>query len=77
METGIQQLKFEIRKHHVTPGVKVLDLVMDIDGERIKSQTQHQDSDPAFQKFARDFTKLAKDLSEENTFLGRPKIHEG
>ena len=74
---GIQQLKFEIRKHHVTPGVKVLDLVMDIDGERIKSQTQHQDSDPAFQQFARDFTKLAKDLSGENTFLGRPKIHEG
>jgi len=49
---------------------------MDIDGERIKSQTQHQDSDPAFQKFARDFTKLAKDLSGENTFLGRPKIHD-
>ena len=49
MDTGINQLKFEIRKHHVTPGVKVLDLVMDIDGERIKSQTQHQDSDPAFQ----------------------------
>ena len=73
---GIQQLKFEIRKHHVTPGVKVLDLVMDIDGERIKSQTQHQDSDPAFQKFARDFTKLAKDLSGENTFLGRAGKHD-
>ena len=72
---GIQQLKFEIRKHHVTPGVKVLDLVMDIDGERIKSQTQHQDSDPTFQQFARDFTKLAKDLSEENTFLGRAVKH--
>ena len=70
--SGIQQLKLEIRKHHVTPGVNVLDLVMDIDGERIKSQTQHQDSDPAFQKFARDFTKLAKDLSGENTFLGIP-----
>ena len=76
MDTGINQLKFEIRKHHVTPGVKVLEMVMDIDVERIKSQTQHQDSDPAFQKFARDFTKLAKDLSEENTFLGRPKIHD-
>ena len=72
---GINQLKFEIRKHHVTPGVKVLDLVMDIDGERIKSQTQHQDSDPAFQQFARDFTKLAKDLSEEQTFLGIPSKH--
>jgi|TARA_B110001454_G_scaffold36317_1_gene35838 hypothetical protein len=72
---GINQLKFEIRKHHVTPGVKVFDLVMDIDGERLKCQTQHQDSDPAFQKFARDFTKLAKDLSEEQTFLGIPSKH--
>ena len=72
---GIQQLKFEIRKHHVTPGVKVLDLVMDIDGERIKSQTQHQDGDPAFQKFAREFATLAKTLSEDVTFLGRPVKH--
>ena len=70
--SGINELKLEIRKHHVTPGVKVFDLVMDIDGERIKSQTQHQDGDPAFQKFAREFTKLAKALSEENTFLGIP-----
>ena len=70
--SGINELKLEIRKHHVTPGVKVFDLVMDVDGERIKSQTQHQDSDPAFQQFARDFTKLAKSLSEENTFLGIP-----
>ena len=72
---GIQQLKFEIRKHHVTPGVKVLDLIMDIDGERIKSQTQHQDGDPAFQKFAREFATLAKTLSEDVTFLGRPAKH--
>ena len=76
MDTGINQLKFEIRKHHVTPGVNVLDLVMDIDGEKLKLQTQHQDSDPAFQQFARDFTKLAKDLSGENTFLGRVAKHD-
>ena len=75
MDTGINQLKFEIRKHHVTPGVKVLDLVMDIDGERIKSQTQHQDGDPAFQKFGREALKLAQDLSNDNTFLGRPMKH--
>ena len=74
--SGINELRLEIRKHHVTPGVKVLDLVMDIDGERIKSQTQHQDDDPAFQQFARDFTKLAKDLSGENTFLGRVAKHD-
>ena len=41
MDTGINQLKFEIRKHHVTPGVKVLDLVMDIDGERIRGWTDN------------------------------------
>ena len=74
-KTGIQELKLEVRKHHVTPGVNVFDLVMDIDGERIISQTQHQDGDEAFQRFVREFTKLAKALSQENTFLGRPVKH--
>ena len=68
----ITELKIEIRKHHVTPGVNVLDLVMDIDDEKLRVQTQHQDGDPAFQKFVKDFAKLAKDLSEEKTFLGIP-----
>ena len=65
----------EIRKHHVLPGVNVLDLIMDVDGEKIMVQTQHQDGDDAFVKFARDALKLGKDLSKENTFLGRPKTH--
>ena len=68
----ITELRIEIRKHHVTPGVNVLDLVMDIDDEKLRVQTQHQDGDPAFQKFVKDFAKLAKDLSEEKTFLGIP-----
>ena len=72
----IEELRIEIRKHHVLPGVNVLDLVMDIDGEKIMVQTQHQDDDKAFQKFARDALKLGKELSKENTFLGRPKKYE-
>ena len=71
----VKELKIEIRKHHVTPGVNVLDLVMDIDGEKLKLQTQHQDGDPAFQKFAREFATLAKTLSEDVTFLGRSVKH--
>ena len=68
----IEELKIEIRKHHVTPGVNVLELVMDVDGEKINVTTQHQDGDLAFQKFVKDFAKLAKALSEEKTFLGIP-----
>ena len=71
----ITELKIEIRKHHVTPGVNVLDLVMDIDDEKLRVQTQHQDGDLPFQKFVKDFAKLAKALSEEKTFLGIPVKH--
>lgn len=71
----VKELRIEIRKHHVLPGVNVLDLIMDVDGEKIMVQTQHQDGDDAFVKFARDALKLGKDLSKENTFLGRPKTH--
>ena len=38
----IEELKIEIRKHHVLPGVNILDLAMDVDGEKIMVQTQHQ-----------------------------------
>ena len=48
---------------------------MDVDGEKIMVQTQHQDGDVAFGKFARDALKLGKDLSKDNTFLGRAKKH--
>ena len=43
--------------------------IMDVDGEKIMVQTQHQDGDDAFVKFARDALKLGKDLSKENRFL--------
>ena len=69
----IEELKIEIRKHHVLPGVNILDLAMDVDGEKILVQTQHQDGDEAFQKFAREALKLGKTLSKDVTFLGRPK----
>ena len=72
----IEELQIEIRKHHVLPDVYILDLVMDVDGEKIMVQTQHQDGDEAFQKFARDALKIGKELSKENTFLGRPKKYE-
>ena len=60
----VNELKIEIRKHHVTPGVNVLDLVIDADGEKIKVQTQHKDNDNAFQEFVKDAINLAKTLSE-------------
>ena len=60
----VNELKLEIRKHHVTPGVNVLDLVIDTDGEKIKIQTQHKDTDRAFQQFVKDAISLGKTLSE-------------
>ena len=72
----IEELKIEIRKHHVLPDVFILDLVMDVDGEKIMVQTQHQSGDEAFQKFSRDALKLGKTLSKDVTFLGRPKKYE-
>jgi hypothetical protein len=60
----VKELRIEIRKHHVTPGVNVLDLVIDADGEKIKVQTQHKDTDRAFQQFIKDAINLGKNLSE-------------
>ena len=60
----VNELRLEIRKHHVTPGINVLDLVIDADGEKIKVQTQHKDTDRAFQKFVKDAIALGKNLSE-------------
>ncbi len=62
MEVNI--IKIEIRKHHVTPGLNVLDLVIDANGEKIVKQTQHKDTDRAFAKFVEDVTKVAKELAE-------------
>ena len=28
----VNNIKIEIRKHHITPGINVLDLVVDVDG---------------------------------------------
>jgi|TARA_B100000929_G_C15233752_1_gene327267 hypothetical protein len=60
----VKELRIEIRKHHVTPGVNVLDLVIDADGEKIKVQTQHKDTDRAFKQFIKDVISLGKTLSE-------------
>ena len=60
----VKELRIEIRKHHVTPGINVLDLVIDADGEKIKVQTQHKDTDRAFQQFIKDAISLGKTLSE-------------
>jgi hypothetical protein len=61
MEVNI--IKLEIRKHHVTPGLNVLDLVIDADGEKIVKQTQHKDTDMAYKKFVEDIIQVAKDLA--------------
>ena len=60
----VNELRIEIRKHHVTPGVNVLDLVIDADGEKVKVQTQHKDTDRAFQQFVKDVINLGKTISE-------------
>lgn len=60
----VNEIKIVIRKHHVTPGLNVLDLVIDADGEKIKVHTQHKDTDRAFQQFVKDVIKLGKRLSE-------------
>ena len=59
----VNELRIEIRKHHVTPGVNVLDLVIDADGEKIKIQTLHKDTDRSFQQFVKDAINLGKTLS--------------
>ncbi len=59
----VNEIRVEIRKHHVTPGVNVLDLVIDADGEQIRRQTQHKDGDKAFEKFVKDVTKVAQELA--------------
>ena len=60
----VNQIKVEIRKHHVTPGINVLDLVIDANGEKIVKQTQHKDTDRAYKKFVEDIIKVAKELAE-------------
>ena len=59
----VKTLKIEIRKHHVTPGVNVLDLVVETDEEKIIKQTQHKGDDRAFQTFVKEAVRIAKDLA--------------
>lgn len=59
----VKEIKIEIRKHHVTPGVNVLDLIVETDEEKIVKQTQHKDEDKAFQTFAQEAIRIAKDLA--------------
>ena len=56
----VNEIKIEIRKHHVTPGVNVLDLIIDANGEKIVKQTQHKDTDRAYKQFVEDVIKAAK-----------------
>ncbi len=60
----VNMIKVEIRKHHVTPGVNVLDLHIDANGEKIIKQTQHKDIDRAYQKFVEEITRISKELAE-------------
>jgi len=59
----VKDIKIEIRKHHITPGINVLDLVIDVDGERMVKQTQHKDTDKAWQKFVEEAVRISKDLA--------------
>ncbi|QPJ64412.1 MAG: hypothetical protein G3M78_02965 [Candidatus Nitrohelix vancouverensis] len=59
----VNTIKIEIRKHHVTPGINVLDLVIDADGEKIIKQTQHKDTDQSYQAFVKDAIRIAKELA--------------
>jgi len=60
---AVNTIKVEIRKHHVTPGMNILDLVIDANGEKIVKQTQHKDTDMAYQKFVEDIIKVSKELA--------------
>ena len=62
MEVNI--IKIEIRKHHVIAGLNVLDLVIDVEGEKIVHQTQHKDTDQAYQNFIREAIRISKELAE-------------
>lgn len=59
----VNTIKIEIRKHHITPGINVLDLVIDAEGEKIVVQTQHKDTDKAFQHFVTEIIRIGKELS--------------
>lgn len=59
----VNTIKIEIRKHHITPGINVLDLVIDAEGEKLVKQTQHKDTDQAFQQFVSEAIRISKELS--------------
>ena len=61
-----------IHKYGFERLIDIMGSDIDIDDEVLRVQTQHQDGDLPFQKFVKDFAKLAKALSEEKTFLGIP-----
>lgn len=63
IEMEVNAIKVEIRKHHVTPGINVLDLIIDANGEKIVKQTQHKDTDRAYKQFVEDIIKVSKDLA--------------
>ena len=59
----VTTIKIEIRKHRVLEGVKVLDLVIDTDEENLVKQTQHKESDRAYQTFVKEAIRISKELA--------------
>ena len=59
----VTTIKIEIRKHHVLEGVKVLDLVIETDEENLVKQTQHKESDRAYQNFIKEAIRISKELA--------------
>ena len=59
----VKNLKIEIRKHHVLEGINVLDLIIETDEEKLVKQTQHKETDRAFQKFAEEAIRIGKELA--------------
>ena len=61
---SVNTIKIKLRKPQLTPGLNVLDLIIDPNGEKVVKQTQHKDTDRAFKKFVEDITKVAKELAD-------------
>jgi hypothetical protein len=59
----IKQMRIEIRKHHVTPDVYVLDVAIESDAEKLVKQTQHKSDDQALKKFVEEAVRISKELA--------------
>ena len=59
----VKSFKIELRKHHVTPGVMVLDLNIETDEEKLIKQTQHKETDQAYNEFVKEAVRVCKELA--------------